>query len=125
MEVVLLLFLGQELEYPAVLDLLVGGHVLLEKDEGVHLAEELLATRVVCLCPEVFALDSQFICQLFELGVNFFVVILLLLWIVRELLEYFDRLLDFLLFPACSLVPCGVPDLSVGVFKGLPILAFG
>ena len=89
----------------------------------MHLAEELLATRVVCLCPEVFALDSQFICQLFELGVNFFVVFLL--WIVLELLEYFDRVLDFLLFPACSFVPCGVPDLSVGVFKGLPILAFG
>jgi hypothetical protein len=87
----------------------------------VHLAEEFFAARVVCLCPEVFALDSKFICLFFELGVNFFVVILL--WIVRELLESLDRVLDFLFLPVSSLVPCGVPNLFVGVLEGLPRLA--
>lgn len=59
MKEVLLRLLIQELVNPVVLALDVRRELLLQENERVHLPEKLLASGVITLLPEVFALNFE------------------------------------------------------------------
>ena len=122
MEEVFLHIFVQELVDPVVLTFDVRGQLLFKEDQRVHLPEELVASRVLTLLPEVLALDFEFHVELTILGVLDQLFVSLILLLLSILLEIFNSGLDpfFLVLP--GLVLGVVLDFDELPLKFIPLI---